>query len=325
MHRGMRTLGPRALAALLLALAVAGCGVTTVSGTADTAKATVPRPTATTKATPYPTFDSTPQGTAPPAGPCDLTPSYDPTAQPPVQMGDLFVDFAFALAYPSRKLPDNIALSAPFKLQATSDPDLSKQLSVDPLTNPSLGEPGGGFMVTVCNTSKTTAHTLQSISMRLDSFTPYIGQLNEWNLCDGAFSRPTPTSGGCGGGMGGDGIAFLHATLTSATVGTTAVATQSSSGYASNAGVSLPASLQPNQSLDINLGLTPPTAAGTYTFSYALTADGAQTQFTQARGPMLLAPVAHKWGGQACSTNAAMLQQIPTVTDPPTGYICPEA
>jgi hypothetical protein len=30
--------------------------------------------------------------------------------------------------------------------------------------------------------------------------------------------------------------------------------------------------------------LTPPTAAGTYTFSYALTVDGAQTQFTQARG-----------------------------------------
>jgi hypothetical protein len=181
----MRAQGARALAALLLALAVAGCGVTTTSGTAGTAKATT-RPTAMAKATPYPTVDSTPQGTAQ-AGPCDLTPSYDPTAQPPVQMGDLLVVAAFALAYPSRKLPDNISLAAPFKLQATSDPDLSKQLLLDPFTNPTLAEPAGGFIVTVCNTSNTSAHMLQSISVHLDSFTAYTGQHNEWNLCDGRF------------------------------------------------------------------------------------------------------------------------------------------
>jgi hypothetical protein len=114
----------------------------------------------------------------------------------------------------------------------------------------------------------------------------------------------------------------VHATLTSPTVGTTAVATQSSAASSSGAGDSLPASLKPNHSEGVNLGLTPPTAAGTYTFSYALTVDGAQTQLTQVMGPILLAPVAHKWGGQACSTNAEMLQQIPAVTDPPPGYIC---
>ena len=38
--------------------------------------------------------------------------------------------------------------------------------------------------------------------------------------------------------------------------------------------------------------------------------------------PMLLAPVAHVWNGQAC-TAASMLAQIPPATNPPTPYICP--
>jgi hypothetical protein len=71
-----------------------------------------------------------------------LTPIYDPTAQPPVQIGDLLVGVAFALAYPSRKLPDNLSLAAPFKLQATSDPDLSKQLPLDPFTEVGHSSPG---------------------------------------------------------------------------------------------------------------------------------------------------------------------------------------
>ncbi len=52
-----------------------------------------------------------------------------------------------------------------------------------------------------------------------------------------------------------------------------------------------------------------------------MTADGTPLPFT-GEGSLLLAPVAHVWNGQAC-TSSGMLAQIPPATNPPTSYICP--
>jgi len=71
------------------------------------------------------------------------------------------------------------------------------------------------------------------------------------------------------------------------------------------------------------LGVTMPTAAGTYTLALTVSADGSAPITIPFADPILLAPVAHDWDGQACTTSA-MQSQIPTA-NPTTPYICPKS
>ncbi len=69
------------------------------------------------------------------------------------------------------------------------------------------------------------------------------------------------------------------------------------------------------------IALTPPTALGTYRFSFSVTADGARLPFASLTDDMLLGP-ARKWTGAACA-QPAMQSQIPSGS--PDDYICPES
>jgi hypothetical protein len=47
------------------------------------------------------------------------------------------------------------------------------------------------LLITICNTSTTKSHMIESVSVKLSAFTPHGGTLNLWNPCDGTYMRPT--------------------------------------------------------------------------------------------------------------------------------------
>jgi hypothetical protein len=212
----------------------------------------------------------------------------------------------------------------PFKLQDSSPAALDAQLPPSPLTDPSMTEPDGGYWISLCNTSKTQAHSLGHVSVQIASFTAYGGQLNEWDeadsKCGTIYGRPQGVSGGgCGGGIAA--IACMHATFpTGGGVGSTVSATFNSNPGCMT-GATLPLALPPGQELDFALGITRPGTPGTFTFAMNLVTDAGAISFAPTT-PVLLAPVAHHWNGEACTTSA-MQAQIPQATNPPTVYICP--
>lgn len=244
---------------------------------------------------------------------------------PAVRAGDLVITQAGFnnLAIPSFKLPDGLALK-PFKL-ANSDVTHQPALANSPPTNPGMTDHSGGFTLDVCNAYSTKPHTLKSLSVRLDAFTPYKAALNSWNPCNGPYSSQDQTStGGCGGAYFAD--EYFHATFAGgAKPGTVASVKQVGSGKsdgASGSGIGpFPLSLDSGQAIEIDVGMTVPTTPGMYTFAFALGVDNAAPVYVTTSTPTLFAPVAHPWSGQGC-TRPAMKAQIPT--SPPAFYICPE-
>jgi hypothetical protein len=85
----------------------------------------------------------------------------------------------------------------------------------------------------------------------------------------------------------------------------------------------LPATLPPGQSTIIAVFVTAPAAAGVYTFAAGITADTASLPFTVGQD-VLLAPIAHRWTGQAC-LSPSMQSAIPANPPAETYYICPES
>jgi hypothetical protein len=309
---------------LLLLVLLAGCGSTVRSGE-STATSTLSS-TAAPTATPAPTATATVAGADPALSisACDA----NAASQPGFTLGDLRVSLYPGLAYPGRKLPDGTPLT-PFQLAATSGSALDAQLPLAPAVNPGLAEPTGGYTVTICNTSKTTAHTITAVRLSITAMTPYTGQLNEWMsgaLCATYYTRPNGVQGGgCGGGIGGANCMHVSFAAT-AGAGTVAqaAATGARVGGGCNSMFALPLKLAPNLQLPLVVGLTPPTAPGTYTFAIGIGVDGGAVTYSPGQEPMLLAPIAHQWDGQACQANA-MQSQIPAATNPPTYYICPES
>ena len=299
---------------LLLAL-LAGCGQTvTGASNANTAK--------TSTATAYPTSTLAPTVIATPAAltsghPCTTDTSGQVSY---VQFGDLKVSKThFILAYPSRQLPGNLATSKPYQLPANAyDPP-------NPPVNPHT-DGGNGYGLSICNTSKTSSHVIRGMTVTIAAFTPYSGTLNAWQFCDSVFARPDGvTGGGCGGAYTTD--ERLQASFAAnATAGTRTQATQIGTGNASPdngmATPPLPISLGPGQMLIVNLGVTPPTAPGTYTFAFGLTYDAVLSAPISTMQPTLFESAAVMWNGQNC-TKSALQSQIPTtVTIPPTNYVC---
>ncbi len=289
-------------ALLLLALALSACGQTAVP---PTARATTPTPTATPGPTdtPAPTATSTPVGAY-----CSAPGAIGPVVG---KVGDLAFNAPRVLdMYPALKLPDGLAL-APLKVDG---PVKSASASGWPVANIRQ------YVLNVCNTSTTASHVLRSVSVKLDSFTPYTSQLNVTRVCATAYARQGMAGGGCGGGMGGADFQ-LTATFASSAVGTVASTTLDSGAPAGSPLVTIAL----GHVIQIWVTIKPPADAGTYAFRVGFALDGAATTYPTSATPAILqAPVAHEWNGDAC-LSSSMQSQIPPATTPPTYYICPKA
>jgi hypothetical protein len=316
----------RNLAALgAVALAMAGCGSTSVvvSGTP-----TVKTPTATAMHVPtaVPTVAT---------GVITACFGSDAAGLHVTQVGDLlFAPVTLAgLTYPSVMLPDGTPLSQPFKMAHTNIPAAGGaggyvDFPTSPLTNPVLantGSKGSGLELRVCNVSNGARHVLQGVSARIESFTAYGGQLNQWNWCHGSIdSHQNPTASGCGGAVAGC-VCFDAAFPAGAGIGATAAATQTD-GSLNNPGDGLanfPYVLASGKAISVQVTLTAPTAPGRYIFTIGVTYDGGSSPvYAPTPAPeVLLAPVAHKWDGMTCMNTPSLLAQI-TPTSPETYYIC---
>jgi hypothetical protein len=304
---------PAALGTILgLALLLAGCG-----GSSSTNS----QPTATSTATSTAT-------TVPTVAPSVITACFgaNVTAAQVTRSGDfLFTQLQVGgLAYPSVMLPDGTPITKPYKLTTTGPQAYPVDFPSSPITNPGMAERGGGgFTFAVCNISAGTTHVLQSVSATLVSFTAYTGSLSEWQACNGPLdSHHNFTGGGCGGAMAG--CDCFHAKFpNNSAVGAQEAMTQTDT-MLNNPGdnlAKLPFPLAPGKSVTLFVGMDTPQPAGQYGFSFSLQLDG--TPVVSPNSPVvLLAPVAHEWGGLACQTPSFLAQITPT--NPESYYLCPK-
>jgi len=300
-------LGPLILCALLAGCGASSAKMNTTQG--GTPTATAPQPTATASA------DASQLAACGMNGMAGVG-----------RLGDLLVAPALAhLAYPAYKLPDGTPLK-PLRLDAGSPIDTGRP--PDPPTNPFMDAGGGGYVLIVCNSSSNSTHVVKSVSVRIDSVIPYSGQLNTFNLCDGIYNVATKTAeAGCGGGFCANETmkaTFAAGVGAGAVVQTAQVGSDKDiPGGCDNGAIvgPFPVSLKPHGVFSINIGVATPSTPATFTFAFGLTQDAADAVFLPAARPVLLAPVAHKWTGNACLT-PAMQAQIPAAGSP-TYYICP--
>jgi hypothetical protein len=247
------------------------------------------------------------------------------------RLGDLLVTRQDFFGAQTRKVPDGAPL-APFHVVLPAGAGMS-QVSLpaaDPEVNPSLG-PGlaSGYEFSVCNSSSSQAHMLNGVGVRIEGAARYSGQLNAWNPCDGPYDASTKqVGGGCGGGVCGYNET-LKATFNMMAAGATATVAQVGSDRDLDPGAGclrdsygpLPVSLKPHKAISIDVGIALPSSDGTYTFAFGVAQDSSATVFLPAARPILLAPIAHQWTGEACQ-QPAMQSQIPPASSP-TYYICP--
>jgi hypothetical protein len=321
----MLSKGVRYLAALgAAALILGACGST--SSVVVTGTVTPKAPTAT------PTHAATATATAvPTVAPGVITACFGASAAGwhVTQVGDLlFAPVVLAgLTYPSVMLPDGTPLSQPFKM-AHDNINSYVDFPSSPLTNPVLGDSGSkgsGFNLNVCNVSSGARHSLQGISVRIDSFTDYSGQLNQWNYCDGSIdSHHNPTAQGCGGAVAGCVCFNANFPAGAPLIGETAPATQTDGSLnAPGDGLAhFPFVLAPGKAVGITVTIGAP-SRGRFVFNVGVTFDGGSSPvFAPTPAPeVLLAPVAHKWDGMTCMNTPSLLAQI-TPTAPETYYIC---
>lgn len=291
---------------LLLALLV-GCGASTpMQAGTDASATTTIAPTETLQPTPVATNGAVTSG-----HPCIAGRSSD------VQIGDLRVSHLHFgnLAYPSEQLPSNLDPSKPYQAP-TSSGDLS-----NPAVNPNMDN---GYEFFVCNTSTSNSHVIVGASIGISGFSTYSGPLNSYQGCDGFYQRPFGVAGaGCGGGSCVD--EYLHASFaadatTGTQVSTTQVDTCNTVPGPGTGAPSLPISLGPGQMLTIDVAVSAPTAAGTYTFAFGLNYDTVSNAAISMTPPTLLDSAAVRWGGRNC-IKPALLSQIPT-SDTQNRYIC---
>jgi len=231
------------------------------------------------------------------------------------QSGDSYIAVSLiGLAYPAAKLPDSVPLD-PFKLP--SDAGDLHGLPQSPEVNPELEHTG--IMVEYCNGAKSASHRVEGVGVRIDRFTPYTGQLDSWQFCDGFYTNGQVNGGGCGGHFFAD--EYLRATF-AATAGAGVTRDADFIKVVSDDSTlpPLPVDLTPGQSVLLEVALTAPTAPGTYNVSFSLTVDGAKAPFAPLADDLLLDSAARKWSGDACKV-AAMQDELPVGS--PDSYICP--
>ena len=132
------------------------------------------QPTATAQPTQQPT-QATSVGVVNSGHPCGIDTSGQISY---VQIGDLKVSqvhFSFAYSYASNQLPANLDPSKPYQL-----PD-NLPNPPNPPVNPAISQ-GGGYSLTICNTSGSASHVIQSLTVGIAAFTAYSGPLNTYHV-----------------------------------------------------------------------------------------------------------------------------------------------
>lgn len=233
------------------------------------------------------------------------------------------------LAYPAKKLPDDLPLK-PYQVQLPNgQPDPTYVPA-----NPILHEQSGGYVIVICNIS-SAPHTVERVDARIAAVTPFSGTPNVAPACQWPYSRNYGVgNGGCGGADFEN--EYMHAAFSpSAGAGATVTATQTatnpcnySTGCTTNYGP-LPVTLQAGQGLTIEVGMGDSSSrtsvfstSGYYMFSFGVGVDGALPIFATTSPQTLLDSAARSWTGTACQTTA-MQAQIPPATTPPSYYLCP--
>ena len=297
-----------AFISLCVVALLVGCAQTSANMTPTATTA----PTATTPPTPVAT-----NGVVNTGHPC----SVDTSGQfSYVQIGDLKVSQVhFTLSYPALELPATLDTSRPYQLPTTAyDPP-------NPPVNPHTND-GGGYGLTICNTSATASHVIVGVTATIATYAAYSGTLNAWQFCDSVFERPNGVGGGgCGGAYLSDErlqVGFAANATTGTQVAASLLGTGDSIGNGGAATAPLPVSLGPGQMLVFSLGVTPPTAPGTYSLAFGLTYDTVTAAPISTMQPTVFDSASVQWNGQNC-TKPTLLSQIPTtVTNPPTDYVC---
>lgn len=118
-----------------------------------------------------------------PIGACTLDPSQGPYYR---IGGELIASTPrFVFAYPAYPMQDGEPLN-PYQLNdAAGDGNFTQTIPV----NPAIQQVGAGYGFFLCNTSASASHVVSTFLARIVSFTPYTGQLNAWQPCDGSYSR----------------------------------------------------------------------------------------------------------------------------------------
>jgi hypothetical protein len=178
-----------------------------------------------------------------------------------------------------------------------------------------------GIFIEVCNAAATASHRIEGVDARIDRLVLFTGALNSWQFCAGWYASGQASGGGCGGGyQAGELLQVTFSANASAGATTTASFVKAGQDLDGVALPPLPLTRKPRQSVLIVLSLTPPTAPGTYNFSFSLAVDGAKLPFAPLVDDLLLDSTAHAWSGDACAT-PAMQSQIPSGSA--DRYICP--
>jgi hypothetical protein len=313
---------PLLVALLLIVVVTAGCGrqpsASLATAQAPTATPTTAEPSLTTQPTVDPAF----------LAQCH---AQNVPANAITQSGDLLI-FKPTDAFndPAVRLPDQTPLKP---LQVDTQVSNNALRGTAQVAGATAVNPGAltgttrgfAFIVSICNASASATHVIQSVSVRIDTLTPFSGQLNVWSGCDLAFSRQDPNvgTGGCGGGVSTD-EQVKAAFPAGARAGASATAKQVGFSETSNNPPlgPLPFHMSPGRVAYLWVGISVPDMAGTYAFSSGFQVDGAPTAFGPTADPYLAGPVAHTFSGAACNA-PAMLAQIPPSTTPETYSICP--
>lgn len=222
-------------------------------------------------------------------------------------------------AYPSWMLPDGTPLTKPYQLHE----DATTGIAPGPMANPILSEDSGGFTLGLCNTSATKTYTVTAVLATIAAFSPYSGQISQWDPCQGMMNSHRQLSpSGCGGG--GMGFTRFHAVFQGDPTAGASVEMRQTGFDLKATGDDLgrlPLALAPREVVYFFLGMDKPEQAGSYAFTFGARLQTGETLTTTNSTTMLLAPVAHSWDGRSCN-QSAFLSQI-TATDPETYYVCP--
>jgi hypothetical protein len=305
----MTRLQPRLMALLALSILLIGCGSTTTGRAATPTARTAPT------ATPSPTSSATVAYEQFRAA-CPSSNGQGNALGRTYRFGDLYVAISLTnVSYPAAKLPDGTQLK-PFKLP---NPGAGLGgLPATPEVNPDIARTG--VFIEVCNAA-TASHRIEGVDARIDRLTPFTGDLNSWQFCAGFYTNGGAGGGGCGGGyQAGESLQAAFSANASAGATTTANFVKAGQDLDGAPLPPLPLTREPGQSVLLVLSLTPPTAPGTYNFSFSLTIDGAQTPAAPLADDLLLDSTARTWTGDACAT-PAMKAQIPS--GGADSYICP--
>lgn len=229
------------------------------------------------------------------------------------------------LAYPELQIPSSQP-AEPIPAPTPGAPGYFTDMATAAV-NPTLHEGGGGYLLIVCNAS-ALAHTVSAVQVSIARISPLTGVTQAWDPCSGSYTPGSGTHGGCGGGdLENEDV---HAGFApNAQVGASVTATQTGPNVdpsVNNYGP-LPVTMQPGQTLSIEVGVTEPATAGYYTYAFGLTVDGSATGVVAYSQKTLIDAHAIQWTGQNCLASVYQ-QQIATMPTPTTGslyLVCPPA